>query len=382
MVRALTLNAQIQGYLPSVDPEIREAVISKLRALLPMLPSDTWIRRVVGKYLMTNDRYDDALQVIQAGLLLDPLSAELHMDLGNAYRALDRLDEAQLAYNRALQLAPESPGIYSRMSGLARQKGDLPNSLKWARKAIEKDPQDHELVADLASRMFAIGLLEEGSRWAKRCYALAPQSSTCQRVQLDEARARNQPDQRLALATAMLEDDIDSRGYGFFVALRTYINLMIEAGRAEEAFEFLAGLYPDLHQLDQPPTNLKSMLVRGQATLLMRYFKPRDEFLLALDQLIRHEQDARLPYLDATGYRLSRHLARGEVDQAKAIALNEDLSQNIANSLSNDFRYQVPLYAELVRDPEIAARLRERQDELADLKNEIETMLLDPEWDQ
>jgi TolB-like protein/thioredoxin-like negative regulator of GroEL len=221
MVRALTLNAQIQGYLPSVDPEIREAVISKLRALLPMLPSDTWIRRVVGKYLMTNDRYDDALQVIQAGLLLDPLSAELHMDLGNAYRALDRLDEAQLAYNRALQLAPESPGIYSRMSGLARQKGDLPNSLKWARKAIEIDPQDHELVADLASRMFSIGLLEEGSRWAKRCYALAPQSSPCRRVQLDEARARNQPDQLLALSRAMLEDDIESRQYGFFAALWT-----------------------------------------------------------------------------------------------------------------------------------------------------------------
>jgi hypothetical protein len=266
------------------------------------------------------------------------------------------------------------------MSTLAEQKGDFITSLKWARKAIEKDPQDHELVARLASRMFAIGLLEEGSRWAKRCYALAPRSGPCRRVELDEARARNQPGQLLALAKSMLEDDVDSRDYGFFAALTTYRDLMIEAGRAQEAFEFLAGLYPDLHQLDLPPTNLKSMLVRGTATSLMSYFKPRDEFLLALDQLTSHEQAARLPYLDAVGYRIVRDLARGEIDQAKAIALNEDLSQNIASSLFARFRYQGPLYVELARDPEVAARLRERQDELAVLRNEAEAMLLDPEW--
>jgi len=382
LARALTLNFRLQNFSTSVVADDREAVVNELRLLLPKIPDDTWAREIVANTLRFYDAFDDALEVTQAGLMLDPLSADLHETLGQIYLDMENYEESRTAFSRAMELAPENPNIYSRLGDLAMETGDLKTGLDWSRQAIEKDPQDHELVAKLATDLFLLGLVEEGAHWAARCYALAAHTTVCRRVQLDEARARNDNALSLKLATTMLRDDVDIRRFGFTRALFSYSDLMTEQGKAGEAFEFLASLYPGMDDFETAPDNFKLVMVRQAGVELMSRFAPRDQFLTAFEFMDEQQRAAKLPWLSSPRSRIRRHLLRGEIDQAKTIALEEDLSRELSNNLSERNRYGSPIFRDLSQLPEVAARLRERDIELAALQNEVETMMLNPEWNQ
>lgn len=381
LVRALMLNFKIQNFRLGIDTDSREATMNELLSLLPKIPSDTWVRVNVAKSFLWFDDYEQSLSVTQAGLLLDPLSAELYSNQGQVYIEMERYEEAEAAFKRAIELAPDNPNHYSDMSELAMETGQLVLALDWNRKAIEKDPQDHELVAGLAQTLFLLGLTEEGSRWASRCYALAPQTAVCRRLQLNESKARNDTARVLELATAMLEDDVELRRWAFYDALRTYADVMMQQGRAREAFDFLASLYTGITDHEKPPENLKATIVRRTGILLMTQFASREELLAAEDLYQKHLQAAGAPWLDSPGFRVTQLLVRGDIEQAKTIALSEQLSEAVASSLELRYRYEGSLYRELAQQPEVAARLREREIELAMLRGEVETMLLKPEWD-
>ena len=114
----------------------------------------------------------------------------------------------------------------------------------------------------------------------------------------------------------------------------------------------------------------------------MMQFAPREEFMAAFDHFDKHLQAAEAPWWDSANAQVFRHLVRGEIEPAKTIALNEQLSEDITKSLSHKYRFQSNLYRELAQQPEVAARLRDREMELAALRSEVETMLLEPEWNQ
>jgi len=382
MARALTLNFRIRSFSLMVDSELREATINELKLLLPRIPSDTWIRESVANSLRLFDAFDEALNIIHAGLMLDPLSVDMYSSQAQVYMEMERYEDARSAINRAIELAPDNPNVYTDMAELDRETGQLALSLGWMRRSIEKDPQDHELVAQLAENLFLLGLAEEGARWASRCYALAPQTAVCRRLQLVEARSQNNPARRLELATAMLRDDVAIRRFSFSTALFSYVDLMTDQGLAKEAYDFLASLHPGIAEFDKAPAELKQMLVRQAGIELMKQFAPREEYLSALDKMNKHQQAAKLPWLGTPRARVYRHLLSDETEQAKTLTLNEVLAEDTAKSLSVKYRYQTPLFRQLAQQPEVAARLRERDIELAELRSEVESMLLEPEWNQ
>jgi tetratricopeptide (TPR) repeat protein len=382
LARALTLNFNIQNLAVGMDAASREATMHELLSLLPKIPSDTWVRENVANSLRFFEALEESLLVIQAGLMLDPLSADLYSAQGQTFIDMKRYEEAEAAFARAIELAPDNPNHYSDMSELAQKTGHLARALDWNRKAIEKDPQDHELVAQMSQTLFLLGLTEEGSRWASRCYALAPQTAVCRRLQLDESRARNDSARLLELSTAMLKDDVEMRRWAFYTAIHSYADVMMEQGRAREAFDYLASLYPGIAEHEKAPANIREVVTRNTGLTLMTQFAPREEVLAAQELFIKQMQAAEVPWLDSANFKVSQLLVRGDIEQAKRIALNEQLAEDVASSLDVRYRYQGGLYRELAQQPEVAARLREREDEVAMLRSEVETMLLNPEWDQ
>jgi hypothetical protein len=145
----------------------------------------------------------------------------------------------------------------------------------------------------------------------------------------------------------MIRDDVELRRFGFSTALFTYVDLMMKQDRAQEAFEYLVARYPDMDDFEQPPENLKPMVLRRAAVLLLSQFAPLDEFSMARDLLFKHQSEARVPWLNSPRYRISKHLMYREIEQAKLIALNEDLSTEPSNSLGRHNRYETLLYRDL-----------------------------------
>lgn len=382
LARALRLSSSFVDSSTAGNEETRQARITELRELLPKIPADIWVRISLVNALVYYQAYEDGLDVIQDGLILDPLSATLYSGKSYLYTALKQFENAHSALMQAKEIDPGNPLVYSALAELSFQRGNLTAGLNWQRQSVERDPQDHELPADIARDLFYLELTEEGAHWAGRCYALAPQSGVCRSIQLSEARARDDLETSLQLATAMLVDGVEVRRGGFGNALFTYVDLMIDQGRVEDAYAFLESIHPDISAYETPPANFKQIMLRRAGAELMMRFAPRDQYVTALNLLSEHEQAMQLSWMEQPHSRVYIHLLHGELEQAKAIALTQELAEDTSMSLNLASRYQRPLYRELAQQPEVAARLRERAEEMTVLRAEVQTMLLEPEWNQ
>jgi TolB-like protein/Tfp pilus assembly protein PilF len=383
LARALELWLVTDYWSEGATGEERRKAIEEMRTLLTRIPADTWVRERVAS-LMHNDlnKPEVALEVVQAGLMLDPLSPRLHEELGQIYLQLERYDEARVAFERSLQLGPDNPNIYSRMSDLEAEVGNLTAMLNWQRKAIEKDPRDHELVAQLASNFFLLSMTEEGNRWAERCYALAPQTPVCRSLQLKQAYANHDPEKRLELAKAMLKDDVGMRRWAFGSALFDYCDVMIDRSQAADAFAFIQSLYPSIADIENPPRSFKELTIRSAGVELKNWFAPPEETQRLLNLWLEQHASLGQEPFDEPDERIWLHLLRGELETAVEIALKEDLNEPIANDLYWQSRYATPMWRELAQVPEVAARLREKSREMDLLREEVRTALLAPEWNR
>ena len=145
LARALKLQSEL-GFSDQFVPEERMRKVQELRDLLPLLSDSSYLREVVAIQLgFVQAREQEATEVLEAGLLIDPLAANLLDILGKTLRRMDRYDEAMEALQRALTQQPDNPNIYFDVADVKADMGDLNGSLEWRRKAIELDPQDHEL---------------------------------------------------------------------------------------------------------------------------------------------------------------------------------------------------------------------------------------------
>ena len=180
----------------------------------------------------------------------------------------------------------------------------------------------------------------------------------------------------------MLTENIVERGGGFTRALSNYVDIMISNGNAEDAFEFLNDLHPEMSDFEKPAERLKLMKLRQAAIQLMFVFKPRDEFLPVLENFEKNHTIVKPPWIESPQYRIEHHLFRNELEQAETIALAEDLSREPADTMGVRYRYESPLYRELTALPAVAARLRELNEERMAVRTEIEALMLSPEWNR
>ena len=96
LARAFELVILLRSFDSSKNKDDRESELSELRNLLPLIPGETYVRETVaGTLNFFFKQPQQAIEVIQAGLLVDPLAAELHSNLGNIYLDQDQLDQAR-----------------------------------------------------------------------------------------------------------------------------------------------------------------------------------------------------------------------------------------------------------------------------------------------
>jgi TolB-like protein/Tfp pilus assembly protein PilF len=382
LARALELALVTDFQYTTLQAEKRHEALAEMRALLPYIPDDTWVRaRVASNLIFGQNRPEEALEVIQAGLLSDPLAADLYSDAARAYRRMERYDDALEALQRAMELEPENPNPLSQVGDIHADLGKLPEALNWYRRATEADPRDHELVANLAFWFYELEMPEEGDRWASRCYAMAPQTAVCKRIQLQQARVSGDEERRMQLTRQMLEEDISTRRFGFAAALFSFADMMQKQGRAREAYDFLAQKYPSLLTPEIPPQDLKESLVGRAGVELMLAFAPREEAVEAMELWVRHWEESTQNTYDEWDQRMWIHLVKGELEQAAEIALNDDLSRPLSDNIRWKSRYRDdPMRRVLADIPEVAARLRELDMDMASLQGEVRQMLQEPEW--
>ena len=61
----------------------------------------------LGKFYFLNEKYDEAIKVLQKAQKFDPFCAEIYYHLGMAYEAKNNLHEAKCMYLKATEVDPK-----------------------------------------------------------------------------------------------------------------------------------------------------------------------------------------------------------------------------------------------------------------------------------
>ena len=95
----------------------------------------------LAKYLQEQDRFDDAIKVLQSQLLVAPFDLELHFLLGDILLQRERASEALTEYQVALALNPlDKAAAHYRLGNALYQLGDLEQSRHNVLTALDAAP--------------------------------------------------------------------------------------------------------------------------------------------------------------------------------------------------------------------------------------------------
>jgi TolB-like protein/Tfp pilus assembly protein PilF len=383
LARALELMQSLHMYEAKTGGDNLQATLNELLILLQVLPTETLIRTAVAQVLHFHfGEQRQAIEVLQAGLLIDPLAAELHRSLGLIYVDAGRLDEARTTLLRAMELAPDNPNVYNAMSDLELKADNLPAALKWMRRASEVDPRDHELAAQIARVLYRLRLPEEGDYWLARVEALAPGSGLARSLAVERAVAREDSEQVIALSSALIADQVDNRQAAFSSGVSFYTDTMLAAGRAREAYDFLAGVRPEITQYDQMAGDFEGVTMQWASIALMSGFESFENRKAAWEQFTTELDAQGFPWRKGPedGNRTWDDLMEGDVEQAVDHFLQYELNEPVALALNRHRRPLYALFAPVYEDPRVAAGLAKRAGRFAEVREEVRELLQQPEW--
>jgi len=384
LARALELAASMRVFDPGLSKEERLTQLNELRNLLPLVPTEVYIRELVaGRLNWFFKQPQEAVEVIQAGLLVDPLAADLYSTLGNIYRDQNQLDQAREALQRSQQLAPENPNTYALLALLEQDADNLPAALNWQRKAAEVDPQDHEIAGQIAEKFYSLELPEEGDRWFARVRALAPDSPWQHKLEVRRAVARMEFDQAIAMAQKVISAQTDDRDSAFWYPLFTYTRLMLDSGRAREAYDFLVSVRPDITNYAVLPDDIQGLLMQIFSIRMMTGFESFETRKQAWQQLIANFDARGFPWRDPRrGTLVDNYIITGDNQAAIDEFLNVRLNPPMARNLNLHKRQDTVFYAPLYDDSAVAARLVQLDRQFTQLRDKVADMLQEPEWNQ
>jgi TolB-like protein/Tfp pilus assembly protein PilF len=383
LARALELTMELQIFSVARSGEETRAIVEELRALLQSIPTETYIRRrVAGMLFGFFNEKQQGVEVLQAGLMIDPLSADLHAQLGDFYTEQGRLDEARIELRRSLELAPDNPNTYADLAGVEMESGNLLGGLEWMRRATEVDPQDHELAAHLAKALYELRLSEEGDRWMARVQALAPGSDLARSMEVHRAMARSEHQAAIELAERAIRDQLGVRQGAFFEVVFGYVDLMTQAGRSQEAYDFLVSVRPEIADFDQMMADPQGLGMRFAGFELLAAIDPPETRKVKWQKFAAQMDAIGFPWLadPADANHTMNYLMLGEPDKAIQHYLEHRLSRPLTLNLTRHERRMSALMGPVYKDPRVKAALDAEAERYAELRIEVQEMLQEPEW--
>ncbi|MGH9847846.1 MAG: tetratricopeptide repeat protein, partial [Blastocatellia bacterium] len=131
--------------------------IEVYRDLIARYPLETEAYLRLNYVLQTQDRNEEALQVIRQGLLTDPEWKALYNHLGSVLMRLGRNDEALAAYQRCLQFAPKDPNTLDSLGIFHQRIGQYAEAEAAYNHALALNPEAGVAIIHLGNLRFQQG---------------------------------------------------------------------------------------------------------------------------------------------------------------------------------------------------------------------------------
>ncbi len=131
--------------------------IEVYRELIARYPMETEAYQRLSAVLQTQERWEEALQVTQQGLVTDPESKDLYNHLGGVCMRLRRNEEALAAFQRYLQLAPNDPNAWDSLGLFHQWIGQETEAEAAYNRALALNPESGVAIIHLGNLRFQQG---------------------------------------------------------------------------------------------------------------------------------------------------------------------------------------------------------------------------------
>lgn len=149
----------------------REAGEDNRRADLLVQAGNAWL--AVDEAGNALRAFDAALEVAQ---LTDPMRGEIHLDRARARVAQDEAAAARADVDRALQLVPLDAFAWYMSAALARRENNLPRANTDIARALQLGPDNPDIMLLAGTLAGLAGNMAEAERLYRRVVAVAPDS--------------------------------------------------------------------------------------------------------------------------------------------------------------------------------------------------------------
>jgi len=344
-------------------------VTEETRAYIDEAPSEIGPKLLLAELLAETNQQEEALQLMQEVLVLDPLNPATHYHVGGLYRSLADWDNARISYERSLALEPEQPLALSGLSFVLMNTGDAVAAVRLTIEAYEIDPQDHEIPGSIANIMYALGLREQGDRFRTHVLATAPTSTEARLLEIYRAIRFDSKNQQNQIAQQMIADKVGERaGSWQYFAL---FNNAADDESIEDVLSLIESSYPGFSDFEQ--------------SVPLRFFEARVFALGALSRIESHEQiQQRIkqlddvlndPLLDWADIPLMILALNGEREAAVQVALEEIFSKPAIANIDFDLSIDQPFLADVAADPRIQDAFKRYQAEKSEAAREVAAYL-------
>jgi TolB-like protein/tetratricopeptide (TPR) repeat protein len=346
-------------------------VAEQIRALISEAPSEIDPKVLLAELLAATNQQEEALQLVQEVLVLDPLNPAAHYEIGHFYRSLEDWDQAKMSYERSLALEPEQPMALGALSTVFMNTGDAVSAIRLGIESYVIDPQDPELPGANAIIMYALGLREQGDRFRTHVLAIAPTSTSARILEIYRAIRFDSKEQQNQIAGQMITDKVGERaGSWQYFAL---FNNAADDGSVEDALSYMELSYPGFSDFEQP-VPLLLVGARLYALGALSRVESHQQIQQRIKQLDYFLND---PIFDGGGpfFRLQILALNGDKEAAVQVALEEIFSKPAIANIDFDLVLDQPFLADVAADPRIQDALKRYKAEKSEAARDVAAYL-------
>ena len=346
---------------------------------------DPMLRGDVARYLAANSRSDEALQLVQDALVLDPLNGALLLAQGGLLWQTAGIEAAEQPFKTALKVVPDNTFALWALGALEINRHNIVEGMRYFRRVEILDPEDPNPTAELAITFTELGLYEHADRWLEDFKLRAHNPAMTIGVEVQAAAERNDEATLRRIVPAGLTALLDAGAADGIagVMLNEYAVIMLADGKAQEGLDFFESYYPGISQVGgDAVTGWTEMNIQNRAIL------PLSEAVHD-DATNRRNVEAFLALLEKSGITIREdqpeyvriQFELNGLEAAKAAFLSTYMDEGfyILASEWHDFK-RSPWSEELRADPEIAAAMATREARIAEIRDSVLELMKEPDW--
>ncbi len=138
-------------------------------------------RNISGIALITQGRYDEAIDIFNNILMEKPDSVNALINIGNALAAKGRLDEAIKRYLRALEIDSDSAEACNNLGLVFMRKGKIEDAITLFRDTLRYEPGNKDADRNLSKALSDINQIEKAVEGMRKALKIDPEESMLQK---------------------------------------------------------------------------------------------------------------------------------------------------------------------------------------------------------